>query len=598
MAETIAVSFAVQLEDETSGAANRAASALGGLRDTIDGTSKSLGMMRRAQRDLKRGGMTKEATEMAAAIKAKETAIAQATKRYMELGGTFERVSKQTTAATAVQGGLLQQMQAAPGPLGQLAARFGGMGRALMAAGGLVAGVALLAMGLRKLVSAATGAATALARFAIATADARREELLHLEGLTKIRRWHGIAASSATVLRDRIDEVAGSVAIGRDKVSQYAQQLERMGLRGGEAREALEVMSITASAAGEGMAKRFAGMAAGAAATGRSIKGLADDFRARFGPIAERQMLSLSVQATKFRENLKRLFSGLRIEGFLRHVKSIADLFSQSSSSGKALKQIIEQIFAPIQKAVDVVAPLVKRFIQGIIIGSQEVIIAMKRVELWFVKTFGNTTILGNMDLTKAALTLGKVAAFGMAAGVAVLGTGLAIVVAEGVRFFKLIEGIFTGIVKLKDVLLDTDWKGVAGALVEGLASGIENGVSRIKGAVSTLARAAKEGLAGALLIRSPSKVFEGFGRNTSEGMAKGIDAGAPRVGRAAESMADEATGGVQGGAMARGDVSVSIGDVVITGANTDDARALAERVRDELASILDGIGIHMGAPA
>jgi hypothetical protein len=589
--------FAVQLEDETSGAAMNAARAVSSLRDRLDDGQKSLSEMRKAMRMLKGGtNVSADAVkELQGRIDAQKASLSAAQAQYIQLGGTFERVAKQTNTAANSQSALAKQASAVPP-----AAAAAGKGAASMAVAlGLAAAGALAAVAaLRKLATAAIGTAKAFARFAIATADARREELLHLEGLTKIRRWHGIAASSATVLRDRIDEVAGSVAIGRDKVSQYAQQLERMGLRGGEAREALEVMSITASAAGEGMAKRFAGMAAGAAATGRSIKGLADDFRARFGPIAERQMLSLSVQATKFRENLKLLFSGLRIEGFLRHVKSIADLFSQSSSSGKALKQIIEQMFAPIQKAIDVVAPIVKRFFQGIILGAQSVIIAIKRVELWFVKTFGNASILGNMDLTKAALTLGKVAAFGMAAGVAVLGAGLAVVAVQGALFFKKLEGMYKGVVKLKDLLLHTDWKGVAGSLVEGLASGIENGVSRIKGAVSMLAKAAKQGLTGALLIRSPSKVFEGFGGNVSEGMAKGIDAGAPRVGRAAESMADEATGGVHGGAMARGDVSVSIGDVVIQGANTDDARALAERVRDELASIFDGIGIHMGAPA
>jgi hypothetical protein len=309
-------------------------------------------------------------------------------------------------------------------------------------------------------------------------------------------------------------------------------------------------------------------------------------------------MLSLSVQVTKFRENLRMLFSGLRIEGFLRAVKSIADLFSQSTASGRALKQIIENLFAPIQKAVDVVGPIVKRFFQGMIIGAQEVIIAVKRVQLWFLKTFGQPKFFENINLAETALKMGKIAAYGMAAGLTVLGGALAIVVAEGVRFFKTIEGIYDGIVRLKDVITDIDWKGVAGAVIDGLVEGLEGGVGRILGATAKLGIAAARGIKGALDIRSPSKVFEGLGGNVSEGMARGIDAGAPRVGAATEAMAGEATDGAAGGALSGGGTTVSIGDIVIQAGDTGDPRELATRVREEIADLFEGIGIHMGAPA
>lgn len=593
MAGEVRSKFAVELEDQTSGAANSAANALANLGDRIQGGQKALSEMRRAMRNLK--GSTNTSAEAVGALQkridAQKASLASAQAKFVELGGVFGRTTKQTEDTSKGMGGLLERVQAMPGPIGSLASRFSSMGSVLVA-GGVIGATIALAAGLVKVAKAAVQAAISVAKYAISVADARRQELLQLEGFSKIRRFWQRSATDAGALQERIDGVSASVAIGRDKVTGYAKTLERMGLRGGEAREALEVMSITASAAGERQARFFAGMAAGAARSGQSIKRLADDFRARFGPIAEKQMLSLSVQAAKFKENLAQLFSGLRIEGFLRSVKSMADLFSQNTASGRALKDVLETLLQPLINATRFVGPIMKRFWQGIVIGLLEVESAILKLEIMFIRAFGPKLFKQLKGLSENAgfAVFGLIESHARSAAAGLLFFG-----AMAIQAGKQAKTMFDAVNKLRDVIVKTDWKGIAGGMVGGLVKGIEGGIKDVIRSTKKLADSATGALRDALSIRSPSKVFAELGVNVSEGMAKGIDSGAPRVSQATEDMASVPQGGA---VTSRSQVSVSVGDVIVHAGDAGDSREVAQRVRDAIAEVMEGVAIQMGAPA
>ncbi|MBZ0119437.1 MAG: hypothetical protein K8H88_20780, partial [Sandaracinaceae bacterium] len=308
-------------------------------------------------------------------ITATKQSVAQAQGKVLELGGGLGTLKRAGAGSSAGLKELLSTAQGMPGPLGGLASKLGAI-RGLVAGGGAIAaGVLAIAAALVALVAAAGAATVALLRYGIAQADARRSELLRLEGLTTIRRHYYLAAGNATAMQAAIDRVSASVALGRGELVGYTQQLYRMGLRGQALEDALQGMATVASVQGEEQARRFAGMAAGAARAGGSVRRLADLVERRLGGIAARQLLSLDVQAAKLRESFAAIFLGLRIEGFLEGLRTLTQLFSQNTATGRALKTIAEALLQPLIDDLTRLAPFARRFFQGMVIGALQLTI-------------------------------------------------------------------------------------------------------------------------------------------------------------------------------------------------------------------------------
>ncbi len=401
--------FAVNLEDGTSGPAESAASALRNLERSITADTKALASMQKAMRELQSGAVVNidAARKLREQIDAKKSAIANARAAFVQLGGSFDATGKKSSRL-----GFAQIEAAAgrlPGPIGSVTSSLGNL-RGMLAGGALALGIAAVAAAIVALTAAAIAGTAALLKYGVATANARRAEMLRLEGLTKMRNWYGVAAGSATAMQAAIDRVSGSTTLGRAQLEGYAAQLYKMHLRGDNLSHALEGAAIKASVLGDEAAKGFMGWAAGAAFAGQSVKRLADDVRARYGGIVAKQMLDLDVQAAKLRENFGALFAGLKIEGLLKAVWSVTELFSQSTRSGQALRALVERIFQPLIGAVEYVAPLVRRFFQGMIIGALYLGIALLTVRKWFRSVFGESSILKGIDLTNVALGAGVVA--------------------------------------------------------------------------------------------------------------------------------------------------------------------------------------------
>lgn len=614
--------YAIELRDETSGPAKDAAAALEKLRQKIDADQKSLRAMHAAMARLKGGTVTNVAAfrQLRERITAQKSAIAKAQGEFTELGGTFETVTEAATeVAESGLGDLLKAAQKTPGPIGALVSRIGGL-KGLLAGGPLVAGALGLAAGFLAVAAASAALVTAVAaataqllRFGIVQADARRSERLALEGLVRRRTWTGLAAGSASELQSAIDRVSDSTATGRGEVSGYAQQLYRMGLRGDALSEALEGVAITTSVMGEAAGRRFAGMAAGAARTGRSVRALADDVRARLGGIAGQQALSLDRQFQQLRENAGRIFETLKIEGFLRALRQVTSLFSQSTASGRALRQLVEVLFQPMLDGLADAGPAARRFFQGMILGAQRLTIGVLRLRNRFLSTFGGGSVMRAIDLQSVALNAGTAIVVAFAAAVVTAGVvlgGLAAivgVVAAGVAVLAapliLAGAALYGVIEAgRQVLVwweNTDWAKLGTAIVSGLVNGLRQGRALVQSSIRSLATEATRALRESLQIRSPSRVFADLGRQIPRGLAAGVEAGAPAATGAVEAVVSvpDAAGGGRGSAAASGR-SVTIGDIHVHVGQTDQPRQIGQAIVDEIVRALEGVGIELGAAA
>lgn len=586
--------FQVDLVDGTSGPAASAAKALEQLQRQIEGDQKALAAMQKAMRNLQGGGakFAEDVKKLKTAIEAKKAAIAQSQASFIALGGKLGDFKKKSPKS------MFDELRTAagqlPGPLGGLTSSLGKM-KEFFAANALAIGIAAVAAGLLALAAAAAAATVALLKYGIAQASARRNELLRLEGLTKMRNWYGIAAGNAGEMQSAIDRVSGSTALGRDKLEQYTSQLYRMGLRGENLGLALEAAAIKGAVLGDEGAKSAMGWAAGLAMTGKSVRALTDDIRARFGGVAAAQMLDLNVQAQKMRENFSRLFYGLKIEGLLKAVQTVTSLFSQSTASGRALKAIVESVFQPMINAVETLTPLVRRFFQGMIIGALEIGIVLLKVRNWFKRTFGDSELLNGINLQTLAVKLGMVAVFGLAAVFGVLAAALSIATANVLLIYTAFGLLISAIATLVKKAWNYDWKSLGKSIVDGIVGGLKGGAKWVIDAVKNLGDASWKAFKSKLGIASPSKEFAKLGLAIPQGVEEGVNAGAPSVQGAVGDMVDVPQGGA---ARAGGsNVSISIGDVHVHTSGTTSGE-IARDFRRDLERVLKEVAFSMGAAA
>jgi len=598
---TVTASFAVELQDETSGAANAAAASLVRLKSKIDEDVVALREMQKAMRNLKGNTSTSSAafTNLRDRIAAQKAAIASSQSRFVQLGGTFGKTATQATGFAGKLGEL-------GGAMGQSGGAVGALGGGLARLAPLLANPAVLigalVAGLLALAAAAGVAIAALLRYAVVQSDARRSDELRIEGLNMLRQSYGRSTASVSDYMAAIDRASDSTNVGRSTLEGYARSLSRAGLRGDALTDSVEAMGLAAMVEGDRGAARFRALAMQTRLAGGSVADLAESYRNRLGPIARRIMLSLPNQTDRLRRSLARIFSGLRIEGFLSALDQVASLFSQSTASGRALKAIVEALFQPLIDQTEVLGPIVRRFFQGMLIGALVLTIGFLRVRNALRDAFGGTEVFGDIDLLTVALYAGVAAfillAISVGAAVVVF-AALALVIAGfvatvlAVPLLLLAIGAAIGYAlgAAIDFFVSTDWNAVARSMIDGLVGGLTRGRDAIVAAVRGLATSAASTFRTTLGIESPSRVFAEYGMNISGGVAEGIDAGSPGVDGAVAGLVDVPTGGGLGGT-----TSVTIGDVNVNAGASSNPRELAQAFRDELASLLEGVSIEMGA--
>ena len=579
MADT--AKFEISLDDGVSGPAKTAKSALGDLRQQLDRSRGELASMNRAMREMKAGGDTASAgfVELKAKIEAQKASVASATAKYVELGGSFRKVTPEAKKAGDVLGQLGAKADGVGVPMGSAA---GSMGRMAALAGGMVAGVMAVGAALLAVAGAALTAGAALAVYGIQAADARRSEGLRLEGLTRLRRGMGQTAGVASEMQAAIDRVSDSSSASRGTLEGYASRLYWLGLRGGNFTAALEGMAIRGEVLGDRYAQSFAGMAAAAARSGRSVRALADDVKARLGDLASQKIQALDVQTRKWRENMDALFRNVKIDGFLKLMTAFVKTFSQASVTGRAMAGIMERMFEPFNAGANRSVGTMQRFMERLVFNALGIELAWENMK--------NGVLTAITAMNDRGITLGF-AWKHMADTAGLMGD---ILKAPLVLAGQIGE-------RITKVWRNFDMRAIARNLINGLVTGIITGTVQVVQAVTTMAAATTGALREALQIKSPSRVFAGLGREIPRGLAVGIDAGTEAAEASVANMIDVSTGdvnGTGGGAVASQQrASLSIGAITIQTAATD-AAGIAQDLGAQLASMFEGLVIMRGEPA
>lgn len=651
--------------DDLESTANKAASALDNLQASIDSDVKALQGMEKAMRNLQRANVVEVATaqKLRKEIDAKKQAIVKAQAAYLNLGGEFGKTAKRArdfganvkaatevsanganAAADAVNdlvdkfdtsakgsrklldetGAFIKQSTAGfdsvaasasamPGPLGQAAGQLSRVTSmfAKAAQSTVVFTIAVVAM-----TAAVIAATVALAKYGLAAADRRRSEALDLESLTKMRFWYTRIPLDAKAMQASIDRVSASVASSRDEVTSYNQHLAMLGLRGKNLDVALQAYATAMSAGpgGRAAAERFAGLAASVQMAGGSVQRLADDINARFGEIAARRMLSLDVMARKLGEAFDAMFADLKIEPALKGIKSLTDLFTQSTVSGRVLKGLLMTWIQPFMDGVAKGAPIAKRFFQGMLIEAIRLTNAFLRIAIAVKRATPKWS--GDYDAWKTAVTAGKVVvlalgvAFAFLAGNVIAATWPFLL--AGVAIYALINTVRL----LGEAWDEFDFGAMVHHIFGGFIEGISEWSGKIKDKIVSLGKNVKKWFADTLGIKSPSTVFAELGIQIPAGVAVGVKTGAPLAQRSVDEMIKPSLGAPGAttprvgpmpeigappaapspGLAASGGVNVTIGDIVVSGTDPNNAQAVAMDIRREIERVLESVALQLGA--
>jgi hypothetical protein len=565
--------FSLELRDGISAPAASAVDELQRLRDGMSAGMARLRDLNEAMRRLRDGGDKTSETFKQLKLAADNQKVANRLMQeaYLRLGGTFGEVARSA--------------QPAQSALGRLAAMAGGIA-------GLTAAITGLVFGALAVSRAAMQATIDLTRYAIVSADARRVEMLRLEGLVSLRQYQRAAAGSAQELISAIDRVSAASAMGRADVTSFGEQLYRAGLRGAELEAALDGVT-TASVQGDRAALRYPGLARAIHRTGGSVRNLSEDVRRRLGGIAQRQALALDVQARHLRESFAHLFDGLRLDGFLRALREVTGLFDQNNAVGRAFAAILRSIFQPLLDGVGRAGPVMRTFFEGLTIMALRIGIGVLIARNAILRAFGEDTV-SQVDSMRVALVLGGVAAIGLATvlasaaiSAAALAATLSVVAAPALLAARAIATI------TEAAEISGGWAGLGRALVDGFVGGITSRIEAARTAVRGLAASATEALRGALDIRSPSRVFAALGAQIPAGLAEGVREGSSLAADAVDAVVDVPRArGAAGGGPTIGELHVHVDG------GGGGARDIAEGIRDELVRLLAGIGSEIGAPA
>lgn len=568
--------FKVSLDDGVSGTADAAAAALKRLKGSIDADKAALGQMQNAMKALQSAGSVNVQAfrELQARIDAQKQKIGDATAKYIQLGGTFRKVKGDASGSKKGLEGILDSVKGAPGPLGRMASGLSSM-TGMLPTVAMAAGAFAIVAGLGAMLVATAAATAALFRYGLAQAEARRNELGRLEGLTLMRTRYRAAAGSASELQAAIDRVSSTSSTGRGELEGMTERLYRLGLRGDALSRALEGATMATEVLGERGGNRFVMMAAHARRTGGDVGALADRIQARLGPAAARRALSWDSQIARLGRNFGQIFGGLRIDGLLTQLKRVTDIFSLNQASGRALKQLFETIFQPFVDDAGNAMPVVENLILHSIIGAQNLMIVVNDLRLAYLRVFG-TEVQEGMDRvnTRAGVLEASMRSIGTQARV-------------GLALFNTVTRTFAG-----------------NTLVAGLVAGTDSGRGVFAGSMRSLAAAGINAFKEAMGIRSPSRVFAGLGYQLPAGVEQGIERGTPGMQQTIEHMVSvpdmpsmDAVTAASPAGTPRGTSSVTItfGDIVVSGGGSD-ARDIAQQIRTEMVTMLEGVSISMGA--
>jgi hypothetical protein len=578
MAET--ATFAIVLEDQTSGAAQSAASSLQTMRGAVESSADKVKGLQTALRNLSGPGAenSSQFQKLKGDLVAARAELQSTTSKFVEAGGSFQKVGadigkagdaarKVGDAASGASSGvslfntntglLNEQVKKTIGPMGESADRLLAMKNVLgtsgLAAAGCAAAVAAFVVVAIAAIVVVAGMVIELGKLVYAMAEYSLEV-----GSAAIKQqaiWESMTGSTkaAGALAGSVARISKEVPIAASEVAKLATDLAKAGKTGKDLEDALFAASMKAAGLGE---KTKRGSAA-----------------------ARKAMLPLDVQITKFKDNVAGIFGTVKVDGFLAGLQDVLSLFDESTEAGKALRSLVKTLLQPLFDAASTVGPYVKAMFKGMVIGALLVAIGIKKLTNAVASlippevTAQIKQFTGSFDGIRAAVIVGIVAVGAMVVGfVALLVTAALLAVVLGVLavvigvallaslwvvmspVVALIAAVFllalpfiilavviaaavyaiyligSAIVDAVASLSSLGASGVeaAGNLIDGLVNGITSGAGAVYDALKNLASNMTATIKSALGIASPSKIFEGLGAFTSEGFAIGVEAEAP----------------------------------------------------------------------
>jgi hypothetical protein len=544
-----------------------------------------------AKQDLYKKGLDKQAEGARAAQAAESQRAAQS----KGLFGALEKIKGSL-------GSMAEQAKGAGGPVGEVASKLEGLGK-----GGAVGAAIAIAVALVGIAAAAAYAAVSLTKYAFASADAARSSRLFSEAAL----GSAAAGYELEMVVDQMSDLAPGLAA---KLKDVGRSLADVNIRGRDAQRTLNTFGIVATARGEAAAGAIKGIAEASRITGRlalgplnritgefdSLKGTgiksADVFKAlgsvmnksadsfknakttglvpfkeglkaielaaqmSLGGVVAKQMISLSSQAEKLKENVAKLFSGVVIDKFLEGLKTVTDLFDQNTVTGYILREVFTAVFTKIATLAALAFPYIVAGIKGVVFGVLLFAKVAKQAYVALSAFFGGGTkadgimtafrlgamavgaVVGSVvGLALAFVALGAVAAIALAP-IWIPFALVALAIYGAVKAIDAIDGALDGIGKS---IADIDLAASAGKMMDGLVKGIKSKIADVKSAILEVSSAITGAFDSDQEIKSPGRKAMRGGKHVVEGHALGMVQNVPMVTRASLAVSNATTQGL-----------------------------------------------------
>ncbi len=527
-------------------------------RGEIEKAAAALAELHAQQQLMGRGATKSQADGMTAAITRQRGAVQQAQQAYIRMGGTARDAlaagGNHAQSANLKVNELAEGFGRLGGPVGSAGNRIfgladglgklkGSLGGAGVVAVGAAAAIAIVVVAVVALTAAVIAGIVHIAQWGVKLADAARSGRLTVAA---VEQTHASLANLGKIMPG----ITRATGLGGDALTGLAKQLAEAKVKAADMPAALHAVALAEAALGQGGAQQFIEQLKSGK---KNVTQLAAEMESKFGGIVAEQILGLTEQWKTFKKLLGETFGGLKIDGFLKALKKLVDMFDTANGSGRTLKMLFEGFFQPIIDWAAKALVVAEAFFLGMQIGVLELLLVfaplIKRVQ----KLLGmnDTTMEETLHMAVAAGRLfAIVVVAAIVAVIVVLGllAAAAAVVAlpfvtAGAVVGAIIGAIGAGIYGLVSVIQSVGgaviqyFVGLGAPMVTGLAKGITGAakavVKAITGVVGDGIKAAKDLLG----IQSPSKVFAMIGVNTAEGMAQGIEGRIPRVHAAIATM-------------------------------------------------------------
>jgi len=597
------ISFALEMRDSMSGPARAIKSSLSDLRAQIKGTSEATIALQRAQVNAKAAGNVAEVKRLNTEI-AHQRLDLKSLNLELKAASQSERDFAKANQESA--GGMKLAEAAAEG----LEAAVAAVAVAAIAGAGLIAG-----LGAKMAIDSGTFKAHMTNSFAIMKGSAVEGQKTY-ESTKALARTLGVSREE---IFDSTQELLSIGIQGDNRLANTVQSIAEVKSARNEA-AAGKLKGLITTAQETTMGGRFRGMFAvtqqDLTAIGLSYKDLGEVLGKQIGKstaeatlmlrqgrvsaaagidalnkavsggalgaAAEEATLAPAALFERFKGSISDLFDGVEIKPFLTEVKRMIGYFSETTSSGRALKMMITTVFGE-------GAAFATKF-------ARELGHAFLRLEIGLLETaikFG--PLIKEIRKLKESQTV--IDAIGLA--FRLMSTYIEFAVSQALR----LVGTLAQAVSLIDELRNK--KNAGAEIGAGLANGMASQLGPVATSAAALGTAAIAGIEKVLEIASPSRVMHHIGEMTAQGFSDGAEAGRlPSVGgpvRAADLLPglDDA-GAMGGGGRVRasdltpssggGGRSVSLGGITLNVTGVSDAASLPALLEPMFADLLDRI--------